>query len=460
MKKVALVQFWKYPQIGLMTLSSVLKKKKLETEVFIGFIEKKSLVQKIIDYDPDFIGFYSSQSEFKWTLNSINDIKKKINPKIIVGGAYSTLAPEKVIKHKNIDFVCVGESENSTSRLIENVLSNKSTTNISGIWTKKNNKIIKQPPGRIIKNLDDLPFPDWTIYEKYKKKMSLEQLFVMTSRGCPYECTFCIEPNLKRLYNCKNYYRRKSVDYVIREIQQASQFHKFRYVRFFDSTFTLNKKWVLEFAKKYQEQIKIPYAIVTRLDQLDDDIVSALKRSGCFLVGVGIETANEKIRNKELKKNLSDEAIYKGISLLKKYKIKIHSFNMISLPNEKKKDMLNTLRLNKKINPDYVYFFFFQPFYGLKEYKSIESKIKNLKDYRKDVTYFETDKVYVTNLGMLSFLIIKIPFMDKIFPPLLDKFPVKLSTYLFKSIKTYEKVSIKFQAFVTSIKLKNSKHKN
>ena len=163
MVKVAFIQNIAYEYLGLMYLSSILKERGHEVEVFIGNGNKKMLEQ-VIEYNPSVVGFSCSTGLHKWSLSFAKEIKKSVNAFILFGGPHPTFFPE-IINEPEIDGVCIGEGEFSLLELSANLSDGKDVSAIKNFWFKSpDGKIIKNEPRPLIEDLDRQPFPDRDLY--------------------------------------------------------------------------------------------------------------------------------------------------------------------------------------------------------------------------------------------------------------------------------------------------------
>src|SRR4030043_1024499 len=166
--------------------------------------------KKIMDFNPDFIGISMYTGAYK-SARVIANIVKKINPeiKIVVGGPHSTLDPEGTIKNKEFDYVIRSEGEFPFLELVEG----KQLDSIKGLSYKKEGKIIHNPAREFIQDLDSLPFPARNLF--LEKRENLDLGYVMTGRGCPFNCAFCASPKI-----WQRKVRFRSVDNVMAELEE------------------------------------------------------------------------------------------------------------------------------------------------------------------------------------------------------------------------------------------------
>ena len=184
----------------------------------------------------------------------------------------------------------------------------------------------------------------------------------MTGRGCPYPCTFCQNKFFLEIYKGHgSFIRYRSFENIFQEMEQVIDKYKAERFYFSDETFTMNKERVIGFCGEYKKHFKNPFMCQTRVDCLDEDIVSSLKDAGCDHISLAIEAGNERLRTKVLKKSFKDEQIFKAFELAKKYDMKTQSFNMIGIPEETKETIFETVNLNKSLQPDRILCTIYRP---------------------------------------------------------------------------------------------------
>src|SRR3989344_5471305 len=195
---------------------------KKEKEIFFKLIKK---------IDPILVGFSVHTIARATAIELTNMIKSKLDKFIIWGGIDATSSPEIAIKYA--DAVCIGEGEETLLEVGLKLEKNKSLEKVKGLWLRKNEEIIKNNQRSLVENLDVLPAPDFS--SKNKFSINNDKLIVndssinndpgiytiMTSRGCPFKCTYCCNSFLRGLYGGQKYLRRKSVKTVIEELKKA-----------------------------------------------------------------------------------------------------------------------------------------------------------------------------------------------------------------------------------------------
>jgi radical SAM superfamily enzyme YgiQ (UPF0313 family) len=227
----------------------------------------------------------------------------------------------------------------------------------SCLFKKADGTIVRNEMGPLLRDLDALPFPDRSLYRRFYADLPYSSLTMVAGRGCPFNCSFCYNRTLKKLFDADlksgNYVRLRSPARVIEEIEDhVARFGRPDYVKFYDDTFIFHRRWLDEFLDLYIARIRIPFTCLGRADLVDEPLMARLKEAGlsCFLFAV--ETGNEQLRRRVLKKGISDAQILECGRLLHKYRIPFRVYNMMGIPEETWEDALSTVELNRRIgNP-------------------------------------------------------------------------------------------------------------
>lgn len=360
--KIAFVQNLLVPYFGIMYLSAVLKKNGHAADVFIEGLHK-DIVKDICESNPDMVGFYCLTGEHRWMEKRADEIKKRSSALIAVGGPHPTYFPEMLEQMKNVDIICRGDGEVSVLELANRLEKGEEINNIQGFWVKQGNKIYRNDIAPLIEDIDSIPFPDRYIYNKYKFFQKATEIIVCIARGCPFNCTFCYNASKKKLYSGQKVVRRRSVDNVISEIKLLPEIYpKMKSITIEDDNLGSYPEWVDEFCEKYKQINGPPFLASIRADCINEDMAKKLKQANCYLLSIGLESGDSEMRNKILKKNISDVTYLKAVKIIKKNGIELRTSNMFFLPGETIKMAFNTLKMNKKMKPDYAWVYPLQPY--------------------------------------------------------------------------------------------------
>lgn len=366
--KIIFVQNFIGFHFGIMYLSAILKKNGYETAVFIGGLHN-DVVKDICEAKPDLIGFTCITGEHRWVKRIAVEIKKIIQAPIIVGGPHPTYFPE-MIEIEGIDMICRGEAENMILELVERIKTNGDISSVKGLWVKMGNKIYKNEPAPLTADLDTLPFPDKSIYAKYNFFQKEAEFPVCISRGCPFNCSFCYNAAKKNLYAGQNTVRMRSADNIIAEMKELLKcYPHINLFIFNDDNLGLNDNWFNDFCDKYSREIALPFFASIRADFITEERIKKLKEANCRCLSVGVESGNVAMRQKILKKNISNETYIKAARLIRKYDIKLRISNILFLPGETIEMAFETLALNRQMRPDAPWPFTLQPYPGTEIYR-------------------------------------------------------------------------------------------
>lgn len=340
------------------------------------FIEQGSgpLLDKI--RPDDIVVFSTMTGEHHWALRVAAEIKERTNVLAVFGGPHPTYFPD-IINHPAVDIACRGEGEFAMLDLANARDKGEDFSDIPNLLVKQGNKIKENEVRPLISNLDSLPFPDRGIYYKYRLITESPLKTFMAGRGCPFSCSFCFNEKLRLIYSNKgSYVRLRSPRNLINEIKETEAKYGLSSIYFVDDLFVFNLGWLKEFSPIYKKEIKKPFVCSAHVNTLNEEAISLLKDSGCYAVSFGIETGNEKLRSELFNKRITNDQIEDVGRLLKKYKLKSLSFNIIGFPGETAEDALETIRLNIKIGVDYPRCSILTPYPGTRIAEHFKEKIK------------------------------------------------------------------------------------
>ena len=406
--KVLFIYKYNYIEpVGIMSLSSALKKSGHET--FFYDVNLESNIFSFVDrLRPDIIAYSIITGTHRFYAELNRAIKKRVAFFSVFGGPHATFFPEFINEH-GVDAICLGEGEDALAELATKLEKHQPITEIENICVKKDEKIHSNPVRTLQKNIDNIEFPDRDLVYKYDSYRKRSNKYVLTSRGCPYNCTYCFNHSLKKIYRGKGLFcRKRSIDNVINEIKQLREKAPLKRVQFFDDVFILDRQWVIDFCSVYQKSIALPFICYVRVNLVDEEVIAALKSAGVITVTFAIETGDSFLRNEVLKRKISESEIIKAAQLMHKYKIKFFTQNMVGLPGETVEKAFKTIKLNGLCRPSYSNASIFQPYPGVeltdyavaKGYYKKENEILHDSFYDTSVLDLE-DKNELRNLSRL-----------------------------------------------------------
>lgn len=357
--KVAFVHYGR-ENLGVEYLSAYLRQKNHKTyliydpglfsindNVFQSYrLEKKfalstrQIIEKIIAIGPDIVAFSVYTNTYQWCLKIAAAFKSVSDIPVVFGGAHPTFLPEKVLENDCVDFVVVGEGEECLVELLDNIEGDK--TGIKNLFFRNKKREIIKNGVRAPLDINRKPPPDKSLFAPYVRFK--DDYLMLGSVGCPNNCSYCSEEAYHKLYQeVGKFFRRRSVKSVIEELVSMKEKYGFREVMFFDSIFFSDKSWLRKFSREYKSLINVPFRCEGHVEFFDEETAELIKSAGCYCIDFGVQTLNEEIRKKWLKRRESNECINRAFEICDKYRIKYDVDIMYGLPEESEGDFVSVL---------------------------------------------------------------------------------------------------------------------
>ena len=309
-------------------------------------------------------------------IRSAHEIAQKVKTikpdiPIIIGGVHASVLPEQtLLEFPAFDICVIGEGEETLLGLVSRYERNESMADASvlGIAFRTQGENIVTPPRPRIRDLDSLPnhhqYYDFDYYLKYNTLEFVQKsASLILSRGCPYNCRFCATRNF-----WTNRYICKSVDGALDEIRDVMK-RGAKGIKFRDSTFVINKKWIREFCDKIiAEKLKFPWSMNARVDLVDYDLFKQMKEAGLVSVFFGAESGSQRILD-FYGKGITPKQTEDAFEICRKLKIHTGAYWMLGALPEKREDIEATYQLAKKVKADQSFVFIFMPLPGAELYQ-------------------------------------------------------------------------------------------
>ena len=332
-----------YPPLGLLYLSAVARGCGFETRVYdLDLYSREAFIEECIKLEPDYIGFTSVTTNCREIRRIINELRRAgVKSRIIVGGPHATLVPEDFEGYA--DYIVVGEGEFVLRDILESRVRRDGG---SGSIVVRGG----HPP------LDSLPQPDRDSIDlrAYGENMGA----LMTSRGCPYNCLFCVAR-----FIMGRKFRGASVEKVVSEWRRLRREYNAPKIRIVDDVFTFDRERAKEIMKRVKEESLGPWSLPNgvRVDNVDEEIIKLMAESGCTTVWYGVESGDQRVIN-VLRKGIRLERVEEVVKLTKKYGVRVGLFFMIGAPGETLESVYKTIRFIEKVEPDYLHFSIATPY--------------------------------------------------------------------------------------------------
>jgi radical SAM superfamily enzyme YgiQ (UPF0313 family) len=331
----------------------------------INPISKEILTDALKEYSPPYIFGISSLTACINRSFEIAGLIKDLysDSKVILGGIHPTVLPDEVLENTNIDFVVKREGEEILSELYEALRNQNDYSQIKGISFKLNGNIVHNPEA-MPPDLNKVPPYPYYMFEKYINRYNFG--FIMSSRGCPYDCIFCSQRSISG-----RDYRYVPAETVIGEVGLLINKYRQEHINFVDDNFTVNKKRIIELLEQMVKKRfykKATFDCQTRADAVDEEVLVLLKKAGFRLINFGLETASERLMVLLNKKETVKQNI-EGVKLAKKYGFGISATFIFGLPTETSQERWQAYRLAKELCLDYVRFNNATPYPGTRLYE-------------------------------------------------------------------------------------------
>ena len=370
--------------LGLAYLAAVLVKENYDVKIIDSpplEFKIEDIINEIEKYQPDIIGLSAVTPTYVRALNLAQRIKKLKDIPIVIGGPHITTMPEETINNKCFDVGVIGEAEDTIIELVDALVNNKDLSMVDGIIFKKDGKIIKNNPRAALPDLDKVLFParnlmpDLSLYHPtpatYKK---LPIGTIMTTRGCPFRCTFCCRAVFGN--NC----RFRSPKNVVDELELLVKKHGAKEIRIWDDTFNADPARAIKICEEIiNRKLNIAWTCLARVNFAQPEVLKAMKKAGCWQISYGIESGNEQIL-KNIKKGITLPMVREAIRKTKKAGIASLGFFILGLPGDTEKTMRQTIDFAKELPLNAANFTICTPFPGTEIYDDILEKNKEFAD--------------------------------------------------------------------------------
>jgi len=350
------------PPLGLMSLAGFLLAKGIDVKIedyIITPYSKKRVSNILHEFDPDVIGATGVTMNINTSLRILKDYKEaKPSAKTVMGGPHVTFDAENILsQNSHIEYVVRGEGEITFQEFLEALKSKKSPNNLPGISCRAGEIIIHNPDRPFIEDINMLPSPARHLVQLSKYKAMNYPLNMVTSRGCPHECIFCV--GRKMVGGKVRYF---DVKRVVDEFEMLSRMG-FNQINVVDDLFTSNKKRCMAICDEIlKREIKHKWNAFSRVDTISRDLLVKMKEAGCTGLCFGIESGSQEILN-IAKKKTTLEKIRKAIDLCRETGMEPMASYIMGLPGETSETIEKSLKFAKELCSNYG-FHILAPFPG------------------------------------------------------------------------------------------------
>ncbi len=421
---------------GVRYLSSYLKSKGHEVSILFlpkpyGIMESGNEINQIIELikksQPSLIGISLMSNHFFRAAALTKEIKKRISSvPVIWGGIHPTIKPRECLDFS--DMVCVGEGELAMEKLMDNLEGYKDL-GLEGIWYKNGNEIVEAGVAPLIRDLDNLPYPDYDLDDHYILHQGkliplsveiLKQYYpasvgdhrLISSRGCPHACAYCCNSVFRDLYS-GGYLRRRSVGNLISEMAEIK--NKFPFIKSFkimDDSFGVNtNEWMREFNREYKQKISLPFFCLVSPSTINEEKLDLLVDAGLKTIQIGLQSGSDRVNSQIYLRSATANDFLKAMKLFEKYQGRLYILVdvIVDNPYEEEGDIIETIKILNQIKRPFHLSIFSLAFYpGTSLYKrATADKILN------DENEYLNKQFHLLKHNLLNKIIYLIPYLPK-----------------------------------------------
>jgi radical SAM superfamily enzyme YgiQ (UPF0313 family) len=353
----------KLPPLGLAYVAAALEKNRFEVSILDNYLLKKPIreVKETIErIQPEIVGITCGSATYQRCIEAARKVKEAYPEcKVVVGGWHASYMPETLLQNMEVDFVVVGEGERAMVDLASHIIGNKKdkySTSIPGVAYRSKSGIIKNEP-QFVSNLDKVPFParhllPMQLYDRKIEFLSQEPVDIMSvTRGCPYNCAWCDVEKLGGR-TCRSF----SPNRILDEMKHLINKYSSKGIYFISDNFTIHKKKTEELCELInEEKIEAEWACDTRVDLLSRNMLRKMKAAGCKTIWFSVDSGSPKIL-KKINKGFTLHQVKQAFRLCRDEGIQVACSFMLGIPGETLKDMENSLKFAKKLDPDWCGF--------------------------------------------------------------------------------------------------------
>ena len=383
---------------GIAALSGGLKARGHETalininEALYETPTDEQTVEKVRTFEPDFVAFSVMSQQYAYALRLARAIKRALPAvPIAIGGVHAIMCTQQVANEGFWDFIGVGECDEALAELIDKLAAgDPEYRRVKNFCIRREDGSYDHNPLGPYPELEKLPPKDYEVFDlKHMLGRKNGWQSILTSRGCPYRCTYCFNREVTDRYledgghARRNYLRHYPIDRIMAEFRQLKQRHPYIETFIFDDDlFTLNKQYCIAFARAYADaDIGVPYVLNAHVQSFSEPIAEALSESPCMIVKFGVESGSFELRKKVLERHMSNQQIIDAFDLCHARGLHTSAFVMFGLPYETRAMMEETIDLIARIKPGRMRWAIFFPFPGTKSHTICQ--LGDLIDYRK-----------------------------------------------------------------------------
>ncbi len=369
-------------QFGVSYISSLLKQHGHETELLVlnsvaGRKNRPLIEQTLAALEPGLVCCTAVATEFEFIRSMAECVRQEAPGSFLLGGGpHVSLNPEQCC-NPPFDAVCIGEGEYPTLELANRLDNGDEPRGIMNLWIRRSGTIERNPTRLFIAGLDGLPFPDREMWLPWLDAREVRRTSILLGRGCPFSCTYCSNHALRCVAGGQ-YVRFRSPKNILREIEHlAASMPSLEELYLEVETIPVRKDWFRGLCDNLRRfnagrSRRITFGTNVRItpNAEYDDMFAAFKEAGFRFVNIGLESGSERIRRDVLNRRYSNDDVIRAADAARAHGIQVCLYNMIGLPHETPEDFRETVKVNRRVQPDWHMTSIFYPYPGTALYRT------------------------------------------------------------------------------------------
>ena len=356
-----------YPPLGLAYLAAVAEQEGHEVRIHDFGLRPQMLLEdeisKVLDFRPDLVGFTSMTTSQHAVEQTAGPLKAELGVPLVIGGPHATVLPERTLSDPSFDFLVYAEGEETWRELLRALAAgDERYDRIAGLWWKQDGRIVRNAERPLLPDLDALPFParhlmeidQYPLYAPNGERM----LTLLSSRGCPYDCSFCFKGIVGRTH------RQRSPANIVAELKQLIDRYGVRHFYFIDDLFTINVRRLDALMDGFlKEDLDIRWECLARVDRVKPTILEKMHRAGCREIHYGIESGNPEILAATAK-HIKLDQVEQAVAWTEAVGIAAKGYFMLGLPGDNEETMRQTIEFAASLPLTEAMFSIATPFPG------------------------------------------------------------------------------------------------
>jgi anaerobic magnesium-protoporphyrin IX monomethyl ester cyclase len=365
-----------YPSLSLLTLAAYLREQGINVAITdLTFARSASAVSRAMrSFRPEIVGVHTKSLTFPRAVE-VAALAREHGAFVVAGGPDSATRPE-VYLEGGFDAVVLGEGELTLTSLAHKLRGGRPLQGEAGVVTRVGGRVVRGPPRPYLTDLDELPLPAWELIDmegylkEWEKRTGERRAAVLTSRGCPYDCSWCSKPTFGRGF------RQQSPERVLEELTALHRRYRVDYVRFCDDVFGLQRKWLETLLDgMLSRRLSLQFECLARVDLLKSDLLARMRQAGLARVYLGVESGSQKMLDL-MNRGTRLTQVERVASELRAAGVRQFWFLMLGYPGETLEDIESTLKLFRRFSPEEYSVSIAVPIPGTRFYDSVKARLR------------------------------------------------------------------------------------